>query len=290
MMGRGQYTYRVIGGWAKLPSWLELKTCSDVAVDSKDRVYLLDVGNHPVIVFDRGGNFLFTWGEGQFRHVHGIYIGPDDSVYVTDNYAHVVMKFTPEGKLLQTLGMRDVPSATYYGQPFNMPSGVALGPSGFIYVSDGYGNRRVHKFAPDGTLVLSWGEPGNGPGQFALVHNIAVDGQERVYVCDRENDRIQVFDETGRFITQWTNLREPADIYISKDDVVYVVEMGRKHGMPRISLFSVDGRELSRWDNAEGAGRGTIEAPHGLWVDSHGDIYVAEYGNTPRIQKFALVN
>ncbi len=284
-LGTSPYTYELVPGWPKLPLWWEFKAASDVAVNSQDRVYVFSRGMHPVTVFERDGTFVSSWGEGMFRNPHGIYIGPDDSVWLVDRDSHVVMKFTPDGKLLTTLGQRDAPAVTYYGQPFNMPSGVAIGPSGHIYVSDGYGNRRVHKFTPDGKLVLSWGEPGTGPGQFALVHNIAVDQQERVYICDRENNRIQVFDANGKFITEWRDMRAPGDIYISPDGLAYVAEQGG--GKPvRISIWTLEGRMLSAWDST-GLGQGTIVAPHGIWVDSRGDIYVAEIGRGERVQKFA---
>jgi DNA-binding beta-propeller fold protein YncE len=169
------------------------------------------------MVFDREGNLLTSWGEGLFKRAHGSRIGRDGSVYCTDDSNHTVFKFTPEGKLLLMLGNKDHPSDTGYvqqgglyeslatikrgGPPFNRPTGVALSSSGEIYVSDGYGNSRVHKFTPAGTLLFSWGEPGIAPGQFRLPHSVWVDKQERVWVCDRENNRIQIFDARGEFLS-----------------------------------------------------------------------------------------
>jgi DNA-binding beta-propeller fold protein YncE len=274
VLGQGEFTYRFDQGWGKLPKWWKIQNCSDVAIDSHERVYILDRGPHPVMVFERDGTFIGSWGEGgMFRAPHGIYIDKEDSVYATDFSTQQAMKFTCEGKVLLTLGNRDLPAGTFYGEPFNMPTGVSVAPSGNIFVSDGYGNHKVQKFSANGTLIGSWGKPGTGPGEFALVHNVDTDKSGRVYVCDRENGRIQIFDEGGKFITQWSDLHMPADIRI-KGDVAYVAEQGMTD-TPRISIFALDGSLLSRW-GSEKAWEGVFRNPHGLWVDSEGVIYVCQ--------------
>src|SRR5439155_14523437 len=142
----------------------------------------------PLIVFDRDGRFLASWGEGLFKRAHGISIGPDDALYCTDDLDHTVRKFTPEGKLLLTLGTSGKPADTGIdgidyrtikraGPPFHRPTNLALAADGSMYVTDGYGNARVHKFSADGRLLFSWGEPGSGSGQFNLPHGIAIDSQ-----------------------------------------------------------------------------------------------------------------
>ena len=282
-VGTGDYTYELVQGWPKLPEYWAFECASDVAVDSQDRVYIFNRGSHPLIIADRDGHFITSWGEGLFRVPHGIYIGPDDMVYLSDVQSHVVMKFTPKGELLLTLGKKDFAEVTYYGRSFNMPTGLALSPSGDMFISDGYGNRRVHKYSPDGKLLLSWGEPGTGPGQFAVVHNIGVDRQGRVYVCDRENNRIQVFDDQGKFITQWSDCRSPGDVYIGKDDIIYVAEQGsqlRGEEPPRVTIRDLQGQILSQWEGEE-----LVDSPHGIWVNSRGDVYVAELSG--RVQMFA---
>src|SRR6476646_3379056 len=172
-----EFGYEPDDHWAKLPvgwSWMEVVA---VATDAQDRVLVFSRGERPVIVFDRDGMFLRSWGEGLFARPHGITIGPDDSVYCTDDLDHTVRKFTSDGRLLLTLGTSGQPSDTgatsvdyrgilRSGLPFHFPTNVALSPAGELYVSDGYGNARIHKFAPDGRLLRSWGEPGHGPGQF----------------------------------------------------------------------------------------------------------------------------
>jgi len=307
LYGTGKYRYELVDGWARCPEgWSFIDVCG-LSIDSQDRVYILSRSAHPVMVFDREGNLLTSWGEEFFKRAHGSYSGPDGSVYCTDDVNHTVSKFTPEGKLLQVLGNKDQPSDTGYkpksdlleslatikrgGPPFNRPTGVALSSSGNIFVSDGYGNARVHKFSPDGKLLLSWGEPGTGPGQFSLPHSIWVDKRERVWVADRENSRIQIFDARGEFLSQWTDLLRPTDIFIDDEETVYVSELGL-----RISLFTIDGELLSRWGcQRQDKETDLFVAPHTIAVDSHGDIYVGEVAMTAAgvdrgsrtIQKFA---
>jgi streptogramin lyase len=227
-------------------------------------------------VFDTSGNFLSAWGEGFFRTAHAIYVDPKDFIWTADCGAHVICKYTQDGQLLMTLGNRDLAGATYYGEVFNMPTGVTVSSrSGNIYVSDGYGNYKIQKFSPEGMWIKSWGKFGTGPGEFALVHGVEVDDEERVYVCDRENGRIQIFDSEGKYITEWGDMRLPGSIHIT-GNIAYVVEQGETAGAPRIDVFSLDGKLLSRWSNEGEEEKETLWLPHGIDVDSHGDLYVAE--------------
>jgi DNA-binding beta-propeller fold protein YncE len=281
-VGTGRFTYKVAEGWGKLPEGWKFTQVAGVAVDSQDRVYAFNRGEHPVIIFDRDGKFLSSWGEGIFTTAHGIYITPDDHVYLVDTGDHTVRKFTTDGKLLMTLGKKDCPGEN--GAPFDKPTGVALSSSGEIFVSDGYGNRRMHKFSPDGELLLSWGEEGEGIGQFALPHGVFVDKQDRVYVADRENHRIQIFTSQGEFITQWTDFREhkPCTVFIDSDDIVYIPELHQ-----RMSILNIDGELLARWGRDEPTYEpGQFWAAHTACTDSHGDLYVGEVLEGQRIQKF----
>ncbi len=206
--------YRPVEGWGRLPDGWSYVEATSVAVDAKDNVHVFNRGEHPVIVFDREGKFLRSWGEGVFRRAHGITIGPDGTLWLTDDLHHTVRQFTPEGKLLLTLGDPDKPSTLHGGKPFNRPTHVALCPkNGDIYVSDGYGNSRVHKYDPKGRLLFSWGEPGTDPGCFNIPHNIATDAEGLVYVADRENHRVQIFDDKGKYLTQLSNLYRPCGLY-----------------------------------------------------------------------------
>ena len=178
--------FKVIEGWGTLPDGWRYQEVAGAAVDKQDRVFCFTRSEHPVIVFDRDGNFLRSWGEGVVRRAHGITIDADDTVWLTDDLHHTVRKFTPEGKLLLTIGDPDKPAELQGGKPFNRPTHVAICPkSGYLFVSDGYGNSRVHKYSPDGKHVMSWGEPGTDPGQFNLPHNLVTDRDGLVYVADR---------------------------------------------------------------------------------------------------------
>ena len=209
MAGTSALSYQVVEGWEQLPKGYAHRDVAGVAVDSEDRVYLICRGDHPIIAYDRNGKFLGSWGEGQFTYrTHGITVGPDENLYCTDDGNHTVRKFTPKGKLLMTLGTMDKPADTGYdgkdymtitkpADGFNRPTNLAVGPQGDLYVSDGYGNCRVHQFGPNGERKRSWGVPGTGPGQFYLPHGIAAAADGRLFVCDRENDRIQIFSRTA---------------------------------------------------------------------------------------------
>jgi DNA-binding beta-propeller fold protein YncE len=298
LFGSGKHTYELVKGWAKLPEGWKFVDVGGLSIDSQDRVYVLNRGGHPVMVFDREGNLLTSWGESIFDRPHGTCSGPDGSVYCTDDGNHTVTKLTPEGKPLLTLGNKGQPSDTGYtkkselalslatikrgGPPFNRPTGVNVSPSGEIYVSDGYGNARIHRFAPDGALLSSWGEPGTAPGQFRLPHSVRLDRQGHVWVCDRENGRIQIFNAEGQFLSRWVDVGgKPADLFFGDDGTVYVTVKSedRPHG---VSIFTSDGDLLARWgsqappDSIADNETALFITPHAIVVDSRGDIYVGE--------------
>lgn len=293
--------YRADEHWAQLPAGWSWREATAVAVDSQDRVLVFNRGEHPVLVFDRDGTFLTSWGEGLFTRPHGITIGPDDSVYCTDDLDHTVRKFTPDGRLLWTLGRSGCPSDTgatsidyrtiqYAGDPFHYPTNVALSPEGDIYVSDGYGNARVHKFSADGQRLLSWGAPGSGPGEFHVPHGIAVDREGIVYVADRENSRLQLFSPQGEFLAERPDLARPCQVAFDAVGNLYVAELGYRAGMwpgttapspaatgGRVSIFSPAGRLLTRLGGGvTPTAPGDFFAPHDIRVDKQGDFYVAE--------------
>ncbi|MFT6580961.1 MAG: sugar lactone lactonase YvrE [Alphaproteobacteria bacterium] len=262
-----------------------------VAIDHKDQVYVFNRGEHPMIVFDREGNFLRSWGEDIFSRPHGLHIGLDETIYCTDDGDHSMRRCTLDGKVLLELGVSGKPAPYMSGEPFHRCTHTALSPTGDIYVSDGYGNSRLHKYSPDGKLLMAWGEPGNDPGQFNIAHNICCDDDGWVYVADRENHRVQVFDGNGKFETQWYDMHRPCGLCMSagKDPLFYVGELGP--GMPvnkdmpnigpRVSIMDNQGKLLSRLGATPG-GRDPDRfiAPHGLAVDRHGDIYVGEVAFT----------
>src|SRR5579883_3173925 len=287
ILGSGEHRYRVVEGWARLPDGWELTDVASVAVDSRDRVYVFNRGAHPMIVFDREGNFLKSWGEGLFSRAHGLHLDADDNLYCTDDGDHTVRKCTPDGKVLLTIGIPEKPAPFMSGEPFHRCTHTALSPQGEIYVSDGYGNARVHKFTPDGKLIKSWGEPGSDPGQFNIVHNICTDADGWVYVADRENHRVQVFDGNGKYETQWNNLHRPCGLYMphGHKPVCYIGELGPGMAVnrnspnlgPRVSIVDNTGKLLARiGDPHAGTAPTSFIGLHGLAVDSRGDLYVGE--------------
>jgi sugar lactone lactonase YvrE len=280
--GRGRYTYEVVEGWGKLPPGWSFGWIPAVAVDSKDRVYVYSRSEHPMVVFDRDGNFLTSWGEDVLKDAHGLFIDKNDILWCVERDTHCVHKMTTDGKLLMTIGTPDVPGED--GKPFRKPTDIAFASTGEIFISDGYGNSRIHKYSPDGKLLKSWGRPGAGPGEFNLPHGVRVDRHDRVLVCDRENNRIQIFDTEGEYQTEWRGLLQPDFIYIGPDDTLYVAELQQ-----RVSVLSPEGERLADWGGGvKSAKPGEFLAcPHGIWGDSRGDLYVGEVQADHRLQKFA---
>jgi hypothetical protein len=292
VLGSGEHRYRVVENWAKLPDGWSFKDVAAVAVDGKDQVYVFNRGEHPMMVFDRAGNFLRSWGEGIFRRAHGLHIDAHDNLYCTDDGDHTVRRCSTAGKIELTIGVPGKPAPFMSGEPFHRCTHTALSPKGDIYVSDGYGNARVHKFSPAGKLLMSWGESGTEPGQFNIAHNIATDDDGWVYVADRENHRVQVFDGNGKYEAQWNNLHRPCGLYCcrGKKPTFVIGELGP--GMPvnlkapnlgpRLSIVDGQGKLIARLGGKEGPGLepGKFIAPHGLALDSKGDIYVGEVSYT----------
>lgn len=293
--GSGAHTYEVAPGWGRLPEGWTYKEVSGIGVDRRDRVYVFTRGAHPMIVFDRDGAFLGSWGEGMFSRPHAVTMGPDDTIYLTDDGDHTVRKCTLDGRVLLVIGTPNAPAPRLSGRPFNRPTHVAVAPDGSLYITDGYGNARVHRFSPEGRLLASWGEPGTDPGQFNLPHNICVDREGYVYVADRENYRVQVFDRNGRFEAQWNNLYRPCGLALDDRDPagprLYVGELCPSipvsDGIPnlgaRVGIYTLGGERLARLGAPlPGSGPGEFVAPHTVAIDSRGDVYVGEVSWTIR--------
>jgi sugar lactone lactonase YvrE len=273
--GTGAYQFNYADGWLKSPPGWVWGWIPAIACDSRDRVFVYSRSQHPLAVFDKDGNFIETWGEGVLtpNNAHGLHIDADDNVYCVDTTHHAVYKFNREGKMVMTLGTPGQ-KCTNDGDPFNMPTDLDIASNGDIFISDGYGNARVHRFSHNGQLKKSWGERGNGAGQFSISHSVRVDRFDRIWICDRENNRIQIFDMDGNYLEERANLLRPNTAHFDRHaDVVYVAELGR-----RISIFTLDGRPLAQWGSPlpsemPGEFRG---GPHGLWLDSNGDLYAGE--------------
>ena len=290
--GTGSYQYDVAEGWGKLPEGYSWGQIGGLAVDSKDQIYVCTRTEHPVLIFDRHGKFLRSWGEGIFLDPHGIGFDKDDSVYYVDREPCVILKYNVKGEKVWETGPRGRPSDTGFtkenktalraGGPFNHPTDIAFSPNGDFYVSDGDRNACVHKFNADGKLLFSWGEPGDGPGQFNRPHSVwEADG--RVFVADRDNNRIQIFTPAGKYLDSWRDFVQPAKVYVDPKGIMYVAEL-----KGRVSILDLSGKLLARWGDPANRSLdvGMFAAPHSIWADSHGDVYVGEVFKAKRVQKF----
>jgi DNA-binding beta-propeller fold protein YncE len=299
IVGSGSYRFERLDEWPKSGRYFSFNAPTDVAVNPDGEVYVLSRGDrHPVTMWSKEGDFIYCWGEGEFSpHPHGIYIAPSGTVWVVDRDFHVASEYTPGGERIRTLGRKLEPSPTWDGRfikskPFNMPTNLAIAANGDIFVSDGYGNHRVHKFNSEGDLLLSWGRQGTGPGEFALVHNIWVDKHQRVLVADDENHRIQLFDEDGVYLEEWS-MTNPSGLCISSD-IVYVGQLAPYHepalgsGWGAVSLWDLNGKQIGGWSGRDNPGKDLMVSPHDVGVDEDGSVYVCEV-RAKRVSKYRRV-
>ena len=256
-----------------LPDGWRFGRVSAVAVDAGGNVYVAQRGPHadPIVVFDSTGKYIRSWGKGVFSIPHGLRVDKNGHVWVTDTGFHVVMEFTNDGKLLRTLGTKGKPDATH--DTFNRPTDIGFLANGDILVTDGYGNSCVVKFSPDGKYKMEWGKRGKGPGEFDTPHVVVVDSHQNVYVSDRENNRIQIFDANGKFLRQWTNLGATQGMDISPKNELWIIT--HRNREENLAYDTLAGR-IMHIDIATGKILGSMESPgHWLSLAPNGDIYVA---------------
>jgi DNA-binding beta-propeller fold protein YncE len=272
-LGSGEYRYQLVRDFLKPPPGEAFGIVSRVATDSRDRIYVFQRKDPPVVVFDADGKYLGAWGSGEVADPHGMKI-VDDIVYTTDRSDSVAKSFTLDGRKLLELGQRGVHSdtgctgapwlAVRAAGPFNHPTEMIAHPNGDIYVTDGYRNARVHRFTHDGRLVKSWGTPGKAEGEFHLPHSIAFDPGGTLYVADRSNKRIQIFTPEGEFLGQWTGMGGPNDITRGKDGNFYIAEQEDGDKPAYVCVRDPKGSVLARLESRH---------VHGVGIDSHGNIY-----------------
>ena len=289
-VGTGEYTYELIEDFAKLPEGQSFGLISRVTSDAENRIYVFQRKDPAVLIFDRNGKFLSSWGEGVFKRAHGFKI-VGDRAYVTDQTDSVAMIYTLDGKLVKQLGTRGQHSDTgcedwhnlplRAAGPFNHPTEMLPGPSGDLYVTDGYRNSRVHRFSKDGELIQSWGQPGNSaPGEFHLPHSLAISPEGNVYVSDRANQRVQIFTPDGKFIAMWTGMGGPNDMARDSNGIFYLCEQATSSSKPAISVRDGSGNVITRWE---------ADPMHAMGIDSGGNIYVG-MTRQGRVNKYARVH
>lgn len=319
--GSGGYRYEIRRDWAKLPDGWELGQVA-IATDRDDNVFLYNRSHHPMIVLDRAGNLVDAWSEDVIRKLvdpvahchawdpsglrsaHGMFIDNEQNLYFAVLSCHVVLKTDRDGNLLQVFGERDVasnldwdgrllqwldePPPRAHG-PLCLPTDIAVARDGSVYISDGYGNARVHRYSPDGRLIASFGTAGkDGPGQFHLPHSVWVD-DDRMLVADRENDRVQVFDLDGRPLAVWTDFVIPCDLYLSDERLLYVAEGA---GPAVCTVRDDEGSTLARLtsgDEQRSERRSDRTGGHALWVDSTGSVYLNRNVPGQQLMKYVRV-
>lgn len=275
--------HKLVSDWAQLPKSWNFGEASGVDVDRNDNVWAFNRGKRQIIQFDRTGRMIQAWEDMPIRSAHGIRVGPDGNIWALDVAGHTLFTFNTEGRILQVIGGVGGQAGTMESKDaFNRPTGVAFAANGDYYVSDGYVNSRVVRFGRDGIYQKQWGAKGTADGEFNTVHDVAVDSRGRVYVADRENWRVQVFDADGKFLAKWTDVGSPWGLYYAaKENAIYMCD-GYTN---RIVKLNLDGQILGVL-GSYGKAPGKLDFVHNITVDSRGDIYVAEIKNW-RIQKFA---
>jgi sugar lactone lactonase YvrE len=252
----------------------------------------------PILKFDSDGKVVKTFGEGLLVFPHGLHVDRGGNVWVTDGVDRAgkgqqVLKFSPDGKFLLALGKAGV--AGNGPDEFNAPSTVIVAPNGDVFVADGHGrntNARIVKFSKEGKFIKTWGKQGSAPGDLDIPHALAMDSQGRLFVADRQNNRIQIFDQDGKFLDQWAQFSRPSGIYIDKNDVIYVADSesesvsenhdGWKRGI-RVGSAK-DGTVTAFIPDPVEKATGT-SAAEGVAVDAMGNVYGAEVG-PKRLMKY----
>src|SRR5215469_3344783 len=292
--------YNTVENWAKMPEGRTWGSAAGVAVDSHDHIWVAercganscaDSNLAPILHFDSSGKLLKSFGAGMFVFPHGIFVDRSGNVWITDaqgkdGKGHQVIKFSPEGKILLTLGKAGVAGDS--PDTFNQPSDVVVAPNGDIFVADGHGgnsNARIVKFSKDGKFIKTWGKKGNAPGEFDTPHAIAMDSKGRIFVGDRANNRIQIFDQEGNFIAEWKQFGRPSGIFIDKHDNIYVADSesradnhpGWKRG---IRIGSAKDGTVTAFipDTEPDPDHKPTSAAEGVAADSVGNVYGAEVG------------
>ena len=280
-VGVGRFRFACEGAFIGGPVNEQLGMQSHGAVAPDGSIYLLSRGERQLSVWTADGALVKLWDDMPLSIApHGLHVDAAGDLWIADAYQHMALKYNVDGELLLSLGQPYVPALAHFGKPFNMPTGVATTPEGDVFVSDGYGNARVHKFDAEGNLTLSWGARGDKPGEFAVAHYIEHDAEARtLWVCDRENDRIQIFDEEGAFIAMIDRYHYPNDLVFDGEAAIIV------HGGGVSVVDRSTREEICGWDH-NAPYEGATRHPHGVFLDGNGDLYVTEAFGARQTTKF----
>lgn len=303
-------TFEPVPFWAKVPHGIWLREATSVAVDDNDNVFVFNRGNRPMLVFDPEGNVIDMWGNDNptddvrivtdpygntmqfwntwFTRPHAVTIDHEQNVWVVDDQGHQIHKMSRTGDYLMTIGTGE-PAVVQSGEMFNKPTDVVISKTtGEIFISDGYGNSRIHRLDAEGNHIMSWGTSGTDPGEFNLPHNLALIDDEEVIVCDRESHRVQVYSVDGEYKREWMAHKAVAvEVTGTGADVrIYIAEQGPTSGSPnrgvenignRIGVYDREGNRVARFGSTKfGEEPDQFLWPHSIAIDSKGDVYVAE--------------
>lgn len=279
--------------WNRKISKIVQGQVAGIGSDGDDRIYILTRSHPAVLILDKEANLLYKWDDQMFVRPHGVHVVDHKAIYIVDDGGHAAYQFSTDFTPIRTFGEKGIPSETgcvnkdyktikQAAGPFNYPTNVTSDEEGNLYFSDGYGNARIHVFSADGRLILSFGSPGNRPGEFNLPHDVLYhDGV--IYVADRQNNRIQLFNKQGKLLGIWGNLIRPAGICLGPDGNIYVAECSHcsafDESASRVTILSQTGDILGRLDTAGGDEKAaSYRTAHGITVDSEGSIYIGEVG------------
>ncbi len=292
-------SYSVDPAWPQRPNNMPWGMMPGVAVDKQEQVWLLTRAKPPVQVYDASGKFIRAWGNDLIKAPHGFQFDHQGNIWITDCGTHVVMQFTPEGKLLRMLGTPGTPGDDR--NHFNMPTDVAIAPDGEIFVADGYHNSRIVHFDRHGKFVNQWGKLGTKPGEFSIPHAIVRDSRGRLYVADRNNVRIQVFDQNGKLLDVWSDLLVPWGLCLGKNDEIWAcgsspmtwskskAPLGCPPKDQLVMRFSPSGKLLALWTFPKGENGkerpGELNWLHDIALDSRGNLFLGDIQGR-RLQKF----
>jgi hypothetical protein len=290
--------YEVDPSWPKRPTDIAWGALAGIAIGPSQEVWTFNRGTVPVQVYSATGEPLRTWGQGEFQEPHQVRIDGKGNIWLVDSGLHMVRKYTAEGNPLLTLGTKGIPGED--SSHFNRPTDVAVTSRGDIFVADGYGNNRIVHYDHGGRFVKTWGKLGVAPGMFSIPHSIAVDSTGRLYVADRNNARVQVFDQSGGFQAEWRDLMVPWHIVVTENDEITVCGSspmrwpklaipGLIVGIPPkdqlVMVFTPDGRVKRLWTFPKGQRPGELDWVHALAVDRLGNLYLGDIQGR-RAQKF----
>jgi len=303
-------SYMVNDGWLNLSDGRRLGLATKVALDRDGRsLWVFDrcgtvdcVGSmlDPIAKLDPFGNLVVRFGAGMFNHPHGLHVDHDGNLWATDDHGgegkgHSVFKFSPQGKVLMTLGKPGVAGAG--PDTFNAPTDVFVASNGDVFVSDGHGgatNARIVKFSKEGKFIAAWGKRGSGPGEFALPHALAMDSAGRLFVADRGNNRIEIFDQDGKFIAEWKQFGRPSGLFIDKNDILYCMDSESTRAVNRgfrrgLAIGSARDGTVTTFIPApfsEGQAAGARQWGEAVAVDDDGNIYMGMNG-TKGVERYA---